>query len=56
MKAYENHLRASGQQPSHSLMKEMLAGFAAAEVDKLAETKGTHILYTSFVYPLTVVR
>jgi hypothetical protein len=40
MKAYENHLRATGQEPSHSLMKELLAGFAAAEVDKLAETKG----------------
>jgi hypothetical protein len=34
MKAYENHLRATGQQPSHELMKELLAGFAAAEVDK----------------------
>jgi hypothetical protein len=56
MKAYENHLRASGQQPSHSLMKEMLAGFAAAEVDKLAETKGAHISYVSFVLSLTDVR
>jgi hypothetical protein len=34
MKAYENHVRASGQEPSHPLMKELLAGFAAAEVDK----------------------
>ena len=60
MKAYESHLRASGQQPSHMLMKvrspfsahskhdihafydtqEILAGIAAAEVDKLVETKG----------------
>jgi len=40
MKAYESHLRASGQQPSHALMKEILAGIAAAEVDKLIETKG----------------
>ncbi|KDQ49972.1 hypothetical protein JAAARDRAFT_200399 [Jaapia argillacea MUCL 33604] len=40
MKAYESHLRATGQQPSHLLMKEMLAGIAAAEVDKLVETKG----------------
>jgi hypothetical protein len=40
MKAYESHLRASGQEPSHALMKEILAGIAAAEVDKLVETKG----------------
>ncbi|ORX77067.1 hypothetical protein K493DRAFT_342967 [Basidiobolus meristosporus CBS 931.73] len=40
MKAYENHLRRTGEQPSHSLMKELLAGFASAEVDKLVETKG----------------
>ncbi|KAF8464513.1 hypothetical protein JB92DRAFT_2580910, partial [Gautieria morchelliformis] len=40
MKAYESHLRATGQQPSHVLMKEILAGIAAAEVDKLVETKG----------------
>jgi len=40
MKAYESHLRASGEQPSHALMKEMLAGIAAFEVDKLVETKG----------------
>ncbi|KAF8583575.1 hypothetical protein K439DRAFT_1348258 [Ramaria rubella] len=40
MKAYESHLRATGQQPSHMLMKEILAGIAAAEVDKLVETKG----------------
>jgi len=40
MKAYESHLRASGQEPSHAMMKEILAGIAAAEVDKLIETKG----------------
>ncbi|ORX90103.1 hypothetical protein K493DRAFT_318184 [Basidiobolus meristosporus CBS 931.73] len=44
MKAYENHVRRSGQEPSHSLMKEMLAGFAAAEADKLIETKGLDYL------------
>ncbi|KAF8532442.1 hypothetical protein JB92DRAFT_3103911 [Gautieria morchelliformis] len=38
MKAYESHLRATGQQPSHVLMKDILAGIAAAEVDKLVET------------------
>lgn len=40
MKAYENHLKSTGQEPSHPVMKEMLAAFAAAEVDKLVETKG----------------
>ncbi|KZO97782.1 hypothetical protein CALVIDRAFT_459290, partial [Calocera viscosa TUFC12733] len=40
MKAYESHLRATGQQPTHETMKEILAAIAAAEVDRLAETKG----------------
>ncbi|CAF1615492.1 unnamed protein product [Rotaria magnacalcarata] len=44
MKAYEDHVRRTGQHVSHPLMKEMLAGFAAAEVDKLIETKGLDFL------------
>lgn len=40
MKAYEDHLRKIGQPVTHSTMKELLAGFAAAEVDKLFESKG----------------
>ncbi|KAJ7469747.1 hypothetical protein B0H11DRAFT_1722972 [Mycena galericulata] len=40
MHAYEAHLRATGQPVSHGKMKEILAAIAAAEVDKLAETKG----------------
>jgi hypothetical protein len=44
MKAYEDHVRRTGEQVSHPLMKEMLAGFAAAEVDKLFETKGLDFL------------
>ncbi|WWD18157.1 hypothetical protein CI109_102606 [Kwoniella shandongensis] len=40
MKAYEQHCAANGQPQSHALAKELLAGFAAAEVDKLFETKG----------------
>lgn len=36
MKSYENHLRRTGQEPNHALMKELLAGFAAAEIDKYA--------------------
>jgi hypothetical protein len=44
MKAYEDHCRSTGEQVSHPLMKEMLAGFAAAEVDKLFETNGLDFL------------
>lgn len=44
MKAYEDHLRQTGEQVSHARMKELLAGFAAAEVDKLFETKGLDFL------------
>ncbi|THG95543.1 hypothetical protein EW145_g7940, partial [Phellinidium pouzarii] len=40
MHAYEEHLRATGQPVTHGKMKEILAAIAAAEVDKLAETKG----------------
>ncbi|KAF2731706.1 SPX-domain-containing protein [Polyplosphaeria fusca] len=39
-KAFEDHQRNEGKPVSHAFAKEMLAGFAAAEVDKLAETKG----------------
>jgi hypothetical protein len=44
MKAYEDHERNTGEKVSHPFMKEMLAGFAAAEVDKLFETKGLDFL------------
>lgn len=44
MKAYEDHVRRTGERVSHPLMKEMLAGFAAAEVDKLFETRGLDYL------------
>jgi hypothetical protein len=44
MKAYEDHERRTGEKVSHPLMKEMLAGFAGAEVDKLFETKGLDFL------------
>ncbi|KAI8587142.1 hypothetical protein BDZ88DRAFT_426316 [Geranomyces variabilis] len=40
MKAYERHCAANGQPQSHAMMKELLAGFAAAEIDKQFETKG----------------
>jgi hypothetical protein len=44
MKAYEDHVRNTGEQVSHPRMKEMLAGFAAGEVDKLFETHGLDFL------------
>ncbi|CAF2973477.1 unnamed protein product [Rotaria sp. Silwood2] len=39
MKAFEDHARNTGEQISHPLMKELLAGFASAEVDKLFEIR-----------------
>ncbi|KAF9737099.1 hypothetical protein PMIN03_006734 [Paraphaeosphaeria minitans] len=39
-KAFEDHQRKEGKPVSHQFAKEVLAGFAGAEVDKLAETKG----------------
>jgi Protein of unknown function (DUF3759) len=40
MKAYENHLKRHGKPVGHEKMKELLAAFAAAEIEKLIETKG----------------
>lgn len=37
---YEEHLANTGQEPSHALFKEILAGAAGFEVDRLVETKG----------------
>jgi len=39
-KAFEDHQRKEGKPVSHQFAKELLAGFAGAEVDKLAETRG----------------
>ncbi|EJF64810.1 hypothetical protein BD309DRAFT_962265 [Dichomitus squalens] len=39
-KAYEKHVAASGQPPSHAKAKELLAGFAGAFIDRIVETKG----------------
>jgi len=44
MKAYEDHCRDTGETVSHGKMKELLATFAAAEVDNLVETKGLDFL------------
>ncbi|CAF3372301.1 unnamed protein product [Rotaria socialis] len=38
MSMCEDHVRRSGEPVSHHVMKEMLATFAAAEVDKIFET------------------
>jgi hypothetical protein len=43
-KAYEEYVRSTGEQVSHEKMKELLASFAAAEVDKLFESKGLDFL------------
>ncbi len=40
MRAYEKHENRDGAPPNHQKAKEMLAGIAGAEVDKLFETKG----------------
>jgi hypothetical protein len=40
MRAYEAKEAREGKPQSHALAKELLAGFAAAEADKLFETKG----------------
>ncbi|EME42845.1 hypothetical protein DOTSEDRAFT_72329 [Dothistroma septosporum NZE10] len=39
-KMFEDHQRKEGKPVSHQFAKELLAGFAGAEVDRLAETKG----------------
>ena len=44
MQAYQKHLRSTGQQVSHPVMKEMLASLAAAEIDKLFESKGLDMI------------
>ncbi|KFY14691.1 hypothetical protein V491_05945 [Pseudogymnoascus sp. VKM F-3775] len=39
-KAFEDKQRSEGKTVSHQFAKELLAGLAGAEVDRLAETKG----------------
>ncbi|EJT98330.1 hypothetical protein DACRYDRAFT_70765 [Dacryopinax primogenitus] len=40
MRMWEDNLRQQGHAPHHSLARELLAAFAAAEIEKLVETKG----------------
>jgi hypothetical protein len=44
MRVYQKHREAEGIAGHHELGKELLAGFAAAECDKLFETKGLDFL------------
>jgi hypothetical protein len=44
MKTYEDHCRDTGETVTHGKMKELLEEFAAAEVNKLVETKGLDFL------------
>ncbi|KAF8885093.1 CipC-like protein [Gymnopilus junonius] len=39
-KAYTKHCAANGKPTSHEKAKELLAGFSAAFVDRIVETKG----------------
>ncbi|RDW60062.1 hypothetical protein BP5796_11668 [Coleophoma crateriformis] len=39
-KLFEDRQRKEGKPVSHAFAKELLAGLAGAEIDKLAETKG----------------
>ncbi|KAK4048171.1 hypothetical protein OIO90_005935 [Microbotryomycetes sp. JL221] len=39
-RAYEKHVAQNGPPPNHQMAKELLAGFAGAEADKLFETHG----------------
>ncbi|KAL8822388.1 MAG: hypothetical protein Q9191_006878, partial [Dirinaria sp. TL-2023a] len=40
MRKYEQHEEANGKPENHKLAKEILAGFAGAEADRLVQTKG----------------
>ncbi|KAL7749304.1 hypothetical protein RI367_005174 [Sorochytrium milnesiophthora] len=44
MKAYEDKCRREGKPDNHAFAKELIAGFACAEIDKLFETKGLDYL------------
>lgn len=43
-KVFEDRQRRNGQPVSHAFAKEMLAGIAGGEIDKLFETKGLDYL------------
>ncbi|KAI1468596.1 uncharacterized protein F4812DRAFT_374559 [Daldinia caldariorum] len=44
MKLFEDRQRREGKTVDHAFAKELLAGIAGAEVDKLVETKGLDFL------------
>ncbi|KAF7712226.1 Uncharacterized protein PECH_003815 [Penicillium ucsense] len=39
-KAYEDHVARNGAPPNHAMAKELMAGFAAAFIDREVETRG----------------
>jgi hypothetical protein len=43
-RVFENRQRSEGKPVNHALAKEMIAGIAGGEVDKLFETKGLNYL------------
>ncbi|BGP33841.1 hypothetical protein JCM10296v2_005647 [Rhodotorula toruloides] len=43
-KAYAQHCQREGKPESHQKARELLAAFAAAEADKIFETKGLDFL------------
>ncbi|CAO3668634.1 unnamed protein product [Umbelopsis vinacea] len=44
VKAWEDKCKREGRPANHAFAKELLAGFAAAEAEKLIETKGLDFL------------
>ncbi|OQE29698.1 hypothetical protein PENSTE_c002G03936 [Penicillium steckii] len=44
MKAYQQFEAAQGEPASHAQAQQLVAGFAAAEVDKLFDNKGLNFL------------
>jgi hypothetical protein len=49
MKAYENHVKKQGKPVGHEKMKEFLAAFVAAEIDRLIETKGMRPMINTWI-------
>ncbi|KAF3771292.1 hypothetical protein M406DRAFT_354766 [Cryphonectria parasitica EP155] len=46
MRAYENKQRSEGKPVSHGVAKEILAGLAAGEAERLIQTKGADFVDT----------
>lgn len=46
MKEWEKRQRSEGKEVDHAFAKEMIAGIAGGEIDKLVETKGLDYIDT----------